>query len=150
MNAVTIAKGLETGISIVGSTAGIANKVLPWVNLVAGFFPGAASVIAALQIAAPIIEKIAVVAPIAVKAIEAGTPIFNAIDGASPDLLSHIKQLYAVFANADPSRPETGMTAADVSDQEATAFAGPVLMGRAWTDEEQQRWWDRQDGKAGY
>jgi hypothetical protein len=146
MSATTIAKQISGGIGVVGSIAGTAQSVLPWVNLVAGFFPGAASVISALQIAAPIIQKISEIAPVAVQAIEAGQPIFDAIEKAGPDLLPHIKALYATFANADPTRPETEMTADDVSDREALAFAGPVLFGREWTQEETQRWWDKATG----
>lgn len=143
MSAVGIA-GTVSGIaSTVGSVAGIAGNVLPWINLVAGFFPGAASVLSAIQIATPIIERIAKAAPIAVNSIEAGKPIFQAIDQASPALLPHIKELYAVFANADPTRPETAMTAADVSDKEALAFAGPVLFGRPWTRAEEERWFEQ-------
>lgn len=149
MSATQIANAVATGAGIVGNVAGVAGNVLPYINLVAGFFPGAASVISAIQIAQPIIAKIAAVAPVAVKAIEAGGPIFEAIDKASPALLPHIKDLYAVFANADPTRPETAMVGSKVSDEQALAFAGPVLLGRPWTSEETQRWFDKASNPGG-
>lgn len=142
MSAVTIAQSIEKDVAIVGEVSSVAVKIEPWINLVGGLFPGVTSVLAAIQIAAPIIQKIAVSAPIATQAIEAGMPVFEAIDKASPELLAHIKALYAIFTNADPTRPETNMTADDVSDVEALAFAGPVLLGRAWTQPELERWWD--------
>lgn len=150
MNATDIAKDLETGAEFVGNLTGIADKVLPWANLILGWFPGVTSVIAGLQIAAPIIHKISVAAPIAAKLIAAGEPIAASLDKAAPELLAHFKQLYAVLANHDPLRPEIKMTAGQVTDKEALVFAGPWIMGRPWTLEEQNRFWDRQDGKAGY
>lgn len=143
----------DTAISVteaVGNAARLATKIggaaLPIVQFVAGFFPGAAPLVQVLSIAAPIIERIAIGAPIAVTAINQGRPIIEAIQTAGPQLLSSLKQLYAIAVNNDPARSETNLTADDVSDAEAAAFAGPVLFGRRWTNEETQRWYDRAQG----
>lgn len=144
---------VDTAVSVttfVGNAAALAVKVgkpaLPIAQFIAGFVPGLAPAIQVLSIAEPIIEKIAAGAPIAVKAIEAGRPIFDAIQTAGPKMLPALKDLYAIAVNADPARPETHLIAANVTDDQALAFAGPVLLGRPWTKEETQRWWDRAQG----
>lgn len=149
MSAVAIAAQLAHGTSIIGSIAGGADAALPWVKLVGGFFPGMVPIITGLQIAAPIIQKVAAAAPIATRAIEAGEPLAAALDKAGPEMLVHLKELYAIFSNADPQRPQERMTASEVSDEEALRFAGPVLLGRNWTAEEESRWFDIAKGDVG-
>jgi len=124
----------------------VGKPALPIAQFIAGFVPGLAPAIQVLSIAGPIIEKIAAGAPVAAKAIEAGRPIIEAIQSAGPTMLPSLKQLFAIAVNADPNRPEENATAADVSDDQAIAFAGHALFGRPWTAEETQRWWDKAQG----
>ncbi len=137
ISAETIAQDVAKGASVVGTVANGIDDVLPWLMLAGGFIPGLDSVLSILQIASPIIKKIAAAAPIAVNAINAGLPIAKAIDGASPTIVSDLKSMLAIFR---------GSSASDVSDAEAYTFAGPVLMGREWTDAELRSFWDKADG----
>ncbi len=137
ISAQTIAEDVAKGVSVVGTVANGIDDVLPWLMLAGGFIPGVDTVLSALQIAAPIIKKIAAVAPIAARAINAGIPVAVAIDTASPSIIADLKQMLAVF---------TGTSADAISNAEAYVFAGPVLMGRPWTDAEMQTFWDKADG----
>jgi hypothetical protein len=145
----------DTAISVVdrvGAAArlitSIGKPALPFIEFAAGFIPGAAPVLKVLEVAEPIIEKIAAGAPVVEAMIKTGKPTIDAFQAAAPALLGQFKQLYAIAVNHDPARPETTMTAADVSDADAFHFAGPILFGRQWTDDETQRWWDRAQGQA--
>lgn len=136
----------DTAINItklIGVAASFGQSALPVARFIAGWFPGAGPVLDAITIAIPIIDRIVAAKPAAEKAIEAGRPVLDALDKASPALMESLKELYAIAVNHDPVRPETNLTADDVSDGEVAAFAGPVLFGRAWTKEEEQRWFDR-------
>lgn len=149
MSAETIAADLTKDITVVGAVANGIDKVMPWLMLAGGFIPGADSVLAVLQIAGPIIKRIAAVAPIAVDAINAGAPVVAAIDKAGPSILTDLKDMLAIITNAGSGNATgTVVTGADISDAQAYAFAGPMLLGRQWTDEEMQRSWDRADGTA--
>lgn len=135
-----------TAISItnlVGQVAQFGTQALPVARFVAGFFPGMAPVLQAIEIAAPIIAKVAAAAPQVASAIDKGRPIIAAIEQAAPNMLPNLKAIYAIAVNHDPARPETNMTAEDVSDAEAISFGGPVLLGHRWTDAEMQAWWAR-------
>lgn len=143
MSAQTIAADIAKGVTVVGAVANDIDDVLPWLMLAAGFIPGADTVLAALQIASPIIRKIAAAAPLAADAINAGIPVAVAIDKASPSILADLKDMLAIFMTH-----KSGMTisAADITDAQAYAYAGPVIMGRQWTDAEMQTFWDKADG----
>lgn len=140
---------VDTAVNVTNLIGGIAKfgtNALPVARFIAGFFPGLGSVLAAIEIAAPIIQKIAIAAPIIADAIDKGRPIIDAIAATGPGMLPNFKALYAIAVNHDPARPETAMTAADVSDQDAAKFAGVVFTpGR--TNEEQQQEWDRAQGQ---
>lgn len=141
MSAEEALSNVEKGVNIIGQIASGVDSALPYVTLIAGLFPGAASVIAALQIAAPIIKKIAVAAPVAVKALQQGEQIAAAIDKASPEMLGQFKQLYSIFSKVDPEvqsvEPE------EVTDQKAYEIAFRGLVGRPWTTDEMNRWFER-------
>lgn len=144
MSAVSIAHFLAGLAPSVGGAASTASAVLPWIGLVGGLIPGFGSVVSGIQIAIPIAQKIAALAPAFEKAVSAGMPILEAMDKASPALLPHVKELYATLVNHDPTRPEAQMKASDVPDRVAVEFAGPAVLGRGWTAEETQRWYDKQ------
>ena len=146
----------ETAISVVekvGQVAALAAKIgngaLPIAEFIAGFFPGAAPVIQVLKIAAPIFDKIVAAAPIVKNTIERSGPLIEAVELVAPEFLGSLKQLYAIAVNHDPKRPEVNMTADDVTTEQAMDFGGPILLGRRWTNEETQRWWDRMSGAQG-
>lgn len=102
----------------IGHAANIALRLgsdaLPIIQFVAGFIPGAAPAVQVLAVALPIIAKIAAGAPIARQALAAGAPVIDALQKHSPDIVAHLKELYAVAVNADPARPETDLTGADI------------------------------------
>lgn len=144
MSAIDTAKTITEWV---GRAAAFGEGALPVARFIAGFFPGAAPVVDIVTAALPIIHRIAESAPTAVNAIEAGRPIFDAISKASPSLLSELKKLYAVAVNADPARPETSLAPENVSDAEVVQWASFPLLGRAWTPEEEGRWFDKAAGK---
>lgn len=131
----------------IGSTAALAVKMgryaMPVAEFMAGFIPGLRPALQVLQVATPIIAKIAEGAPTAAKLIEKGRPVIEAIQDAGPDMMVEFRKLIALAINADPKREEQHMEAADVSDREVVKFAGPVLLGRAWTLEEEHEHFDR-------
>lgn len=137
---------------VVGNAARLATKIggptLPIIEFIGGFVPGLAPAIKVLEIAEPILEKIAAGAPIVANGIEAGRPVFDAISKASPDLLQAFKELYALAQNHDPAVPVTNMTADDVSDEVAESFAAHIVGvdPEGWTHKETQLWWDRDKG----
>lgn len=140
----------DTAISVtnlVGRAAALGESALPAVQFFAGFFPGAAPAVQAIAMALPIIRKISAAAPVVAKTIEAGKPIFSAIQEAGPDVLPYLRELYAIAVNSDPDRPETTMRAVDVDDQDVLKFAA-VVFTPGWTNEETQAWWDRAQGQA--
>lgn len=140
MTAVTIARQIEAFAKIAGEVAGAADSIAPYAMIVAGLFPGAASVLAGLQVAEPIIKKIAQIAPAAVQAIETGMPILAAFDK-TPELMPELKNLYSVLSAADPTVPT--MAPSEITDRQAVILAGPLLIGRQWTSDELERWWDK-------
>ena len=147
MSAQDTAKTIHDILGVTGAVATGAQgieRLAPAIELIAGFFPGAASVVAALQLAEPYIEMVSRAAPAVRHAIESGAPVFKAIDD-TPDLMAAIKEVVAALTNGDPIQKPMGepLTADDISDEDAIKFAGPLLMGRKWTADEQQRWWDR-------
>lgn len=110
----------------IGHAANIALRLgsdaLPIIQFVAGLIPGAAPAVQVLSVALPIIAKIAAGAPIATRAIEAGRPVLDALSQHAPEIIGHLKELYAVAVNADPKNPATDMTAADVSHATLAAW----------------------------
>lgn len=109
-----------------------AQQGLPFVRFAAGLFPGGGALVAALEMASPILSRIAAVAPIALDLIGQGRPIYESVVAAGPDMLPNIKKAYAVINGGVGG-------AASVPDETALRFAGPVLLGRAWTPEEEER-----------
>lgn len=106
------------------------------------FVPGAGPIVAAVQPWLPMIEK-------ALPVLEAGLPIAKdliargaqgvaAFKSAHPQLLDTVKQLAAMASNGK-------LKAANISDDAAVAFASP-LIGKAWTQADQQRWMDKATG----
>lgn len=147
MDAETIAHDAAIGITVVGKVASGIDHVLPWLMLAGGLVPGADTVLAALQIARPVLERIAAVAPVAVAAINDGEPIIAAIDRAGPQVLADLKDMLAIVTSA---KIGVRITRDDVSDADAYAFAGPLMLGRVWTDAETQGWWDRASGQSNF
>lgn len=153
-----VAQGAGSIVDIVGRVATIGQDALPVLRLVADWspvpIPFLAPVVSALEIGLPYVQKIAAAAPVVHKAIDAGLPIAQAIQQHGPDLLSALKNLYAIANNADPGA-QAKLVPDQVSDQMALAFAhqsyafaGKALFGgRRWTDEEYERWWNRATGE---
>lgn len=134
---------------LIGGIAKFGANALPVARLVAGFFPGLGSVLAAIEIAQPIIQKITAGAPIVVDLINKGRPILDAIAEAGPGMLPNFKKLYAIAVNHDPARPETDMTAADVDDDEVAEFAQGVIFTPGWTNAETELHWKLAQGSQG-
>lgn len=108
-----------------GNTAREVTNFLSGVKLIARFIPGLSSAVAVLDIAQPIIEKIAAGAPILHRVIEQGDAL--AATAQRVGLIDNVKQLYAIAVNADPARPETSLKAADVSDETAAGYLGSIF-----------------------
>lgn len=141
----TIADTAVSITDIIGHVASFGQQALPVAEFIAGFFPGIAPVLQAIQVAQPILAKIIAGAPQVANAINAGRPIIEAVEVSGPAVLDPLKELYAIAVNHDPARPETSMTAADVSDDIAQSYGGIVFTpGR--TNADQQREWTRAQG----
>ncbi len=146
----TLADGAITFTDLVGRLAGIGGKAEPVIHILAKWvpIPYLAQIDAALELAAPYLEKINAAAPIIAKAIDRdGRPILDQVQAHAPALLDALKSVYAIAVNHDPARPETNLTAADVPDTVAFAYGAHIFTpGR--TNAEQQREWDRAVGAS--
>lgn len=129
-------------VELVGRAAAFGESALPVAQFIAGWIPGGGPVLQAITAALPIIRKIAAGASVATKALEAGRPIIEAVEKSGPGVMTHVRELLAIAINHDPDRPETNMTAADVTDKEVEKFA-TLVFTPGWTNEETQVWWDR-------
>jgi hypothetical protein len=129
-----------TGVNVIESVANVAIQVAPFVQFAAGFIPGAAPVVQIVTAALPYVAKVAQYAPQARALIEKGAPIIEAINKASPDLFDALRNMTAL---------SSGKQTSEVSVADVMRFSGPALLGRRWTDEEVQRWWDRAQGPLG-
>lgn len=143
---VQVAQRVAAGIAVVAKIAAVEKGVMPYATFIAGFFPGAASVLSAIAIAQPFIDKAIAAAPAVEEAVIAGAPIIGALQANGPEVLDHLKTAFAIFHNSIPGSPQ--IAPADVSDETAVRFAGPVMFGRPWTQEEQQRAWDKATGQG--
>ncbi len=108
-----------------GGTAREVTTFLSGAKLIARFVPGLSTAIAVLDVAQPIIEKIATAAPIVSRAIEHGASLVGSEPGQA--LIGDAKKLYALAVNADPERSETDMKAEDVSDDVATEYVASIF-----------------------
>lgn len=123
-----------------GGAAKVASYVLPVVGLFAGLIPGGGTVISAMQIAAPWVEKVAAGAPVLAKLIEQGEPIIDAVRKAGPDMLPGIKHLISIATGTNDAVPT--LAPDEVTDEMVEAFVrdtGPALLGKKWTVEEEDR-----------
>lgn len=124
-----LAQGAINVTDLIGKLAGLGAKALPAARIFFDFVPvpWAGAVVDALTIAAPYLNGVATAAPIIDQAITDGVPVIDALRAQGPKLLLDFKALYAVAVNHDPARPETLMTAADVTDEQAGSFAGSIF-----------------------
>jgi hypothetical protein len=146
----------DTGIKfvdIVGKVAGIAlrlergaESVADALGPLAGLIPYLPQVQAVMRIADPIIEKIATMAPAVHGLIEAGRPAIEVAQAVAPAVLGHFKDLLAIALTHEPFAFNPALARQAISDAQAFAFAGLVLVGRPWTAEETQRWNDKATG----
>lgn len=109
------------------------------------FIPGAGPIVAAVQPWLPVIEKALPILeaglPIAKDLISRGAQGVAAFQSAHPLLLQTVKELAAMASNGK-------LDASDISDDAAVAFASP-LIGKPWTQADQQRWMDKATGDIG-
>ena len=151
---IDIAKVGQQAISftdLIGRLAVGGEKALPIIDAIAAWvpIPYVGAIVHALDVAAPYVAKVAVAAPIVEQAIAQGVPIAKAMQAHGPALLGDFKQLFAIASNNDPAQKgQPQITAANVSDEQVFHFAGNTILGRKWTDEETQRWWDRAQGSG--
>lgn len=133
---VTDPNNLIAATDFVGEAAGLALRIggpaLPIAQFAAGFIPGLLPALTVLTIALPYLQKIAAAAPLVHNGIVQAEPIAAAIRAASPDLVQTLRELFAVTLNADPAKPETGLTADDVSAEDAIFFATKSFFERSF------------------
>lgn len=107
-----------------------------------GFVPGAAPFLQVFDKFRPAIEAALPILqaglPKAKELMDKGAQGVAAFQSAHPKLLDTIRQLATAI---------TGDDAAEMSDAQVVAFASP-LIGRPWTAEDQQRWFDKASGVA--
>lgn len=146
----TVGAGAISVTHMIGQLAVFGSKALPMVRIIAPFvpLPFFSAVVEGLTVAQPWIEKIALGAPLLEKTIADGEPVLAALRDKAPELLADFKALFAIAVNHDPARPESGMTADDVSDSDAAAFAEAVVFTPGWTNQETERWWKLAQGQA--
>ena len=133
-----IAANIAKGIEIVAKIAAVEEKVMPYAMLIGGLFPGVASALSIIAIAQPWIDKAVAAAPAVEAAVQAGAPIIDAINSAGPQVLDHFKQALAVYRGGSPQ---------EISDNLAIEAFAPMVLGRNWTEEEQNRWFERASGQ---
>lgn len=146
----TLADNAISFTDLIGRLAGIGGRVEPTIHVLAQWvpIPYLAQIDNVLELAAPYLEKVQSVAPIISHAIDVdGRPTLAALQDHGPELLAAIKSVYAIAVNNDPARPESNLTAADISDGVALAYGAHIFTpGR--TNEEQQREWERAQGSS--
>ena len=120
-----IVDGAAEGIRIIGNIASVEEKVMPYAIMIGGLFPGVATVLAAISVAQPYIDKVAAMAPTVADAVDKGAPVLDAIRAHAPDVLVHVKSAYAALASSHPGM--VGVTAADVGDVVAGEFFKTLL-----------------------
>lgn len=148
MSVESVAQNVAKGIGVIAEIGSVESRIMPYATFIAGFFPGAASILAAIQIAQPFIDKAVAAAPLVQTAILDGVPIYEAIDNNAPQMIGHIKQAIAIFRNGDPSDP-VGITADDISDGEAMKAASILTIGRPMTADEEEALFKRTKGDVG-
>lgn len=143
---VDIAKiaGTATTITdLIAKVASFGEKAMPVAQLIASIIPGGGVVVSAIGLALPYIQKAAAAAPAVNAAIAAGVPIAEAIQKNGPDLLTSIREIYAIAVNHDPERKETDLTGAAVSNAQVQNFAATFMFGYKMTQAEENAYHDR-------
>ena len=113
------------GIRIIGNIASAEEKVMPYAIMIGGLFPGVATVLAAISIAQPWIDKVAAYAPTIAAAVDKGAPVIDAIRDHAPEVMDHLKSAYASLASAHPGM--SGITAGDIGDVMAAELFKTLL-----------------------
>lgn len=131
---------LDRTLSVTDALGGIAGGVLKFtssadevvtflngIKFVARFVPGLSTAAAVLDVAEPILKKIAVGAPLVRKAVEAGRPVIEAIRENRAAILQPVKELVALGINSDPQAESDSVTADNISDSLAENFAASIF-----------------------
>ena len=108
-------------------TAGEVASFLNGIKLVARFVPGLSTAVAVLDVAQPILQKIALGAPLVRKAMEAGRPVIEAVRDNRAAIMEPVKELIALGMNSDPKAESDTIKAANISDGVAEKFAVSIF-----------------------
>lgn len=116
--------GVAEGVKIIGGIASVEEKVMPWAMMIAGLVPGAATVLGAIALAQPYIDKAAEYAPQVANLVDnEGVPVLDAINRVAPPILDHVKNAITTLRSSDPTLSH--VTAAEIADAVAAeAFKG--------------------------
>lgn len=130
-----IVSDAATGIKIIGDIASVEKRVMPYAMMIGGLFPGVATVLAAVSIAQPYIDKVAEYAPqVATLVQDRGVPVIDAIKSVAPSALGHLKSAYAALAKADPTLSH--VTLADITDAMAAEMFKTLMAGSFFTPQD--------------
>jgi hypothetical protein len=136
---------VATQAAKVGQTVGEVSAFLLGFKLLASAIPGLSTVVTVLEVAEPIIQKIAAAAPIVHRAIEQGDTLVSAAQEGG--LLDSAKQLYALAVNADPARPETDLAPEEVPASVAVSYVGNLFERSFFTTQDPR--FDRSNANMG-
>lgn len=125
---------------VIGRLAGLGEKALPAARIFFDFVPvpWGGAVVDALTVALPYLHGVSVAAPAIETLIKDGRPILEALQATAPSLVPDLKAIFAIAVNHDPNRPETNLTADDVSDDQIEAFSGSIFSRSFFTPQDQR------------
>jgi len=142
----------DEGISItgfIGQSAALAVRLgtpaIPIIQFIAGFVPGLSPALQVLNIAEPILQKIAAGAPIVQQLIQNGKPSIDDLQMAAPSLLNDLKELYALAVNNDTAQV-ANISTADVTNNQVVEFTGSVFERSFFTPQDPR--FDRNDANT--
>ena len=131
----TLVDDVAKGVKIIGEIASVEEKVMPYAMMIGGLFPGVATVLGAIALAQPYIDKVAQYAPQVSDVIEQkGVPVVDAIRQVEPALMGHIKSAYSALAAADPTL--SNLSAGEISDAVAGEFFKTMLAANYFTPQD--------------
>lgn len=137
---------IRTIVETIDDGASFASDALPYIKFAASLFPWGRQILSVVEAVGPIVDRVRATAPVAISLINSGEAIYDALNKSGPSMVADLKEIYAIWSNKNPNVARFNMSASEVTNAQAVEIAGPILLGRRWTQEEEQRWFDKATG----